>query len=273
MRRLPRGLCGALENKGSFSMSTISTFPMKLIRADEHLKALNDEVTDFLAIHPYEVITQQDSPRGNISAKVVYRYTPPDRLLMLIGDVLYNLRSALDHLAWSLAGTRADETTEFPIFCKERGFLGQRGGAKIHDMPAAAQTIIESLQPYKRSHSSPERTPLWLLQAANIENKHHTLNLVAARVRGDIHVNTSLCHPSYGLTGTTGDYLTFEDGAEIFRIPGPVDPSQVQDYSRYTFDVAFDPKGPARGIRLREGLRDMREAVAEAIRLLEPLVP
>lgn len=253
-------------------MTTVSTFTVKLARADEHLKALNDEVADFLAIRPYDVDTQQDGPRDDISAKVVYRHAPPDRLLMTIGDVLYNLRSALDHLAWSLAGPKADRRTEFPIFCEERGFLGDRGRAKIHDMPAAAQTIIESLQPYKRSHSSPERTPLWMLQAACIEDKHRTFNLVAAGVSGDIHVSTNLCHPGYGLTGTTGDYLTFKDGAEIFHIPGPLDPSQVQDYSRYTFDVAFDPKGPARGIRLREGLRDMREAVAEAIRLLEPHV-
>jgi hypothetical protein len=254
-------------------MPAVSTFTMKLVRADEHLQTLNNEVADFLAICPYEVVTQQDSPRGNISAKVVYRHAPPDRLLMLIGDVLYNLRSALDHLAWSLAGAKADRSTEFPIFCEETGFLGQRGQAKIHDIPAAAQTIIESLQPYKKSHSSPERTPLWLLQAANIEDKHHTLNLVAAGVRGDIHVNTSRRHPAYGLTGTTGDYLTFEDGAEIFRMPGQVDPSQVQDYSHYTFNIAFDLKGPARGVRLREGLHDMREAVAEAINLLAPLVP
>jgi hypothetical protein len=140
-------------------------------------------------------------------------------------------------------------------------------------MPTAAQTIIETLQPYNRSHSSPERTPLWLLQAACIEDKHHTLNLVAASGRGDIQVNTSRLHPAYGLTGTTGDFQTFEDGTQVYCIPLPADPSQVQDYSRYTFDVAFDPKGPARGIRLREGLRDMREAVMEAIRLLEPLVP
>jgi hypothetical protein len=251
-------------------MTTVSTFTMKLVRTDEHLKALNDEVTNFLAIRPYEVVTQQDGPGGNISAKVVYRHTPPNRLLMLIGDVLYNLRSALDHLAWILTGPKADRRTEFPIFCAQQGFLGQWGQAKIHDMPAAAQTIIESLQPYKRSHSSPERTPLWMLQAACIEDKHHTLNLVAAGVRGALHVSTSRHHPAYGLTGTTGDFLTFEDGAEIFRMPGPVDPSQVQDHSIYTFDVAFDPKGPAQGVRLREGLRDMREAVAEAIQLLAP---
>jgi hypothetical protein len=261
-------------------MTTVSTFTMKLVRADEHLKALNDEVAAFLQIRPYEVVTQQDVPRGNIRAHVVYRHAPPAILLMLIGDVLYNLRSALDHLAWSLAGTNADTRTEFPIFADKSKFcavnshgIPKRGSGllKMHDMPVSAQAVIESLQPYNGSHGLPECAPLWLLQASCIEDKHHTLNLVAAGMEGNVHISTGR-HPAYGLTGTTG-YLMLEDGAEIFHMPGPVDQSRVQDYSRYTFDVAFDPKGPTRGIRLREGLRDMREAVAEAIRLLESFVP
>lgn len=243
---------------------------MKLVRADEHLKALNNEVAAFLQIRPYEVVTKKDIPAGNLFAQVIYRHTPPDFLLMLIGDVLHNLRSALDHLAWSLAGTKADRRTEFPIFCKEKGFLGQRGRAKIHGMPTPAQNIIESLQPYKGTHGLPEIEPLWLLQQLGIEDKHHTLNLVAAGVDVHLYVRTG-SHPAYGLTGRTG-YLPLEDGAEIYRIPLPTNHSYVQDDSHPIFDVALDPKGPGRGISLREGLRDMREAVAEAIRLLEPHV-
>ncbi|MBI3800299.1 MAG: hypothetical protein HY268_25410 [Deltaproteobacteria bacterium] len=262
-------------------MATVPTFTMKLIRADEHLKALNDEVMNFLAIRPYEVITQQDIPAGYLHAQVIYRHAPPDLLLMLIGDVLHNLRSALDHLAWSLARTRADSFTEFPIFIDGARFRATdrhsnpvRGSGlhKMHDMPASAQTIIESLQPYKGVHGLPESEPLWLLQQLGIEDKHHTLNLVAAGVDVRLDVSTSLRHPAYGLTGRTG-YLPLEDGAEIYRIPLPANPSQVQDHSHSTFDVALDPKGPGRGISLREGLRNMREAVVEVIRLLEPLVP
>jgi hypothetical protein len=244
---------------------------MKLVRADEHLKALNGEVADFLAIRPDEVVTQQDVPRGYRSAKIVYRHAPPDRLLMLIGDVLYNLRSALDHLAWSLAGAHADRRTAFPIFPEASGFLN-RGREKLHDMPTAAQTIIESLQPYKGRHGSPEDAPLWLLQRLHIEDKHHPLNLVAAGVDIHLHVHTSAKPPAYGLTGRTG-YLPLKDGTQIYCIPLPADRSYMQDHSHPIFDVALDPQGPGRGVSLREGLRDMRAAVAEAIRLLEPLIP
>jgi hypothetical protein len=253
-------------------MATKFTFHMKPSRADEHLEALNNEVAAFLETRPYEVVIKKDIPAGKLSTQVIYRHAPPDLLLMLIGDVLHNLRSALDHLAWSLAGTEADRSTEFSIFVDE---IKYRSGAtrKMHDMPTTAQNIIESLQPYKGVHGLPESEPLWLLQQLSNEDKHHTLNLVAAQVDVQLHVSTG-SHPAYGLTGRTG-CLTREDGEEISRIPLPADPSQVQDYSHYTFDVALDPKGPGRGIpiTLHEGLSNIRDAVAGAIRLLEPSVP
>jgi hypothetical protein len=102
-------------------MTTASTFTMKLVRADEHLKDLNNEVAAFLQIRPYEVVTKKDIPAGNLYGQVIYRHAPPDLLLMLIGDVLYNLRSALDHLAWSLAGTHANKRTEFPHILRQEG--------------------------------------------------------------------------------------------------------------------------------------------------------
>jgi hypothetical protein len=261
-------------------MTTASTFTMKLIRADEHLKALNNEVAVFLKIRPYEVVTKKDIPAGNLCAKVLYRHAPPDLLLMLIGDVLYNLRSALDHLAWSLAGIRADRFTEFPIFIDESRFRptdnhgnpASGGGlGKMHNMPIPAQNIIELLQPYKGVHGLPESEPLWLLHQLGNEDKHRTINLVAAEVNGRLDVSTG-SHPAHGLTGSTG-CLPREDGEEIYRIPLPANPSQVQDYSHFTFDVALDPKGSGRGISLLGGLRNMRKAVAEAIQLLEPHVP
>jgi len=98
-------------------------------------------------------------------------------------------------------------------------------------------------------HGLPESELLWLLHRLGIDDKHRTLNLVAAGVDVRLDVST-VSHPAYGLTGRTG-YLPLEDGAEIYRIPLPANPSQVQDYSHSTFDVALDPKGPGRGISLR----------------------
>src|SRR5262249_51464823 len=97
-----------------------------------------------------------------------YRQTPPDRLFMLIGDVLHNLRSALDHLAWSLAGTLADRNTEFPIFVDPARFGArdgngrpERGGGlrKLHNMPAEAQSSVRNASPSPISMPSAASKP------------------------------------------------------------------------------------------------------------------
>jgi hypothetical protein len=246
-----------------------ASFTMKLARANEHLRAVDEAIVDFLKSCPYEVVTEQ--MRGQIRAHVVYRHRPPDRLLMVIGDAVHNLRSALGHLAWSLAGPSADKRTEFPILIDRTKFFTE-GMDKMHDMPAPAQNIIETLQPYHQRHGLPkEKEHLWVLQNLDIEDKHHTLNLVAAGVMGNVHISSSRAHPAYGLTGVTG-YMPLADGAEIFSVTAPVDQSQMQDFSRYTFDVAFDPAGAAAGASLGGTLSGIWKAVAEAIQLVEPHV-
>jgi hypothetical protein len=122
---------------------------MKLARADEHMEALDTTVAEFLAGRPYEVATQV-AHNQNL-ARVAYRHQPPDRLLMIIGDAVHHLRSALDHLAWSLAGASADRHTEFPIFV-DQAKVRDKGRTKMRGMPSPAQKIVKSLQPYKRPH-------------------------------------------------------------------------------------------------------------------------
>jgi hypothetical protein len=256
------------------SKAAVTSFSLKLARADEHLTALNNEVVAFLKVRPYEVVTE--AAAGRYSARVVYRQTPPDLLLMLIGDVLSNLRAALDHMAWSLAGAHADSRTEFPIFLDRDRFHGaevQGPRGKLHDMSTCAQRIIEQMQPYHGLNGQPEEEPLWLLHLFSIEDKHRALNLVAAGIDIHLQVQTNPQNPAAGLTGRTGD-LSLKDGEEIYGIPVR-DPSQVKNYSSVTFDVAFDPEGPSRGspLRVRNALSDMRESVAWALRSLRPFIP
>jgi hypothetical protein len=76
-----------------------------------------------------------------------------DPLLLLgalIGDVVHNLRSALDHLAWQpvlRAGGEPDWRTQFPIFSTEAAYdpksLRQTAG-----MAAADARKLPALQPF-----------------------------------------------------------------------------------------------------------------------------
>lgn len=87
----------------------------KFARAHEHFNTLQDEVTAYYAPREGEVQFGRFRAEPHPRAENLFRYVvaevpdPPLRFATTIGDIVHNLRSALDHLAFELA------------------FLGERG--------------------------------------------------------------------------------------------------------------------------------------------------
>jgi len=78
----------------------------------------------------------------------------PDHVALIAGDVLHNLRSALDYLVYALIranGKTPSTSAGFPIFDhepvsqKEKNWFDE----KIKDIPDTAQDVIRFLKPYK----------------------------------------------------------------------------------------------------------------------------
>lgn len=81
----------------------MTTFESKLDRAHQHLEELRSEINRWVKSRPYRIIDKIDSnSRDNIIYGQIIRPMPA-RIVQLIGDCLQNLRSCLDHLAYSLA--------------------------------------------------------------------------------------------------------------------------------------------------------------------------
>src|SRR5579862_8621276 len=105
---------------------------LKLWRAGFHVETLNAAIERFRQAETYS-LTNEDDPKTD--ERVWYLKVgeqPPETWAPVIGDLLHNLHSALDHLAWQLAvrrnyghdlppGTRAT----FPIF-KNKGRFWKR---------------------------------------------------------------------------------------------------------------------------------------------------
>jgi hypothetical protein len=203
----------------------------KLDRSDELLKELVDEVSSFLEAEPYavtwEVLKCAGEPVQRV-ARLVERVGPPLRLSVIIGDVLHNLRSALDQMTWDLAKTHSGTPpggTEFPVFWDEARFrarnsLGNpvRGSGifKIRGIALPAQRIIEKLQPYHREE--PLSHPLYVLHQLNVIDKHRAINLAAALVagvrqpaRGDQRIQLFFSGPLAG-----GEEILREPAVEAF---------------------------------------------------------
>jgi hypothetical protein len=170
----------------------------KLLRADEHHAELAAEVQAFVEGPPYLITESFDGDVHVMVAEVVQH--PPMRLSVILGDLLYNLRSALDHLAWqfALATTeRPDWRTAFPIYDSPREFKDR---ARIQDVPPEVALLMEAMQPY---HDRAQGVLPWLGQelvpVRNMGNrdKHQSLHIVTALVNPKyVETNTPQGQPS-----------------------------------------------------------------------------
>jgi hypothetical protein len=67
-----------------------------------HLAALTEAIEGVLAVHAYRFVGAMNGDTGEYILSV-HGLPPMDpQWSLLVGDVVHNLRSALDHLAWQL---------------------------------------------------------------------------------------------------------------------------------------------------------------------------
>ena len=91
----------------------------KADRAQIHLRSLDRLVAEFRASEPYTVVAQPTDTPGRTEYRLhIHKSTPPE-ISTTIGDILHNLRSALDSLAYEIAlrGLDRPMTTEEERAC------------------------------------------------------------------------------------------------------------------------------------------------------------
>ncbi len=161
---------------------------LKLDRAGKHLKDFEEVLVRFLLEERDRISEEFDAKAGCKNFWLEPRATPPE-WGPVIGDVLYNCRSALDQLAnrlvESATGTRKRSRTgktAWPIYANSTDFLCY-GRPKIAGMSAKAKAIVENAQPYVRSLRGPKNDLLWLLNDLTNEDKHRNLHLTLTTVR------------------------------------------------------------------------------------------
>lgn len=105
---------------------------------------------------------------------------------LIVGDLLHNMRSALDHLAWQLVildkGIPGDQT-HFPVretpFSKNGKLTTTQLQPPVKDPRILA--ALEACQPYRGVDGEPaqlDRNQLWWLHRLNIIDKHRLLLVV-----------------------------------------------------------------------------------------------
>jgi hypothetical protein len=164
----------------------------KAERAREHTEVLNREWRIFFESHSNRDFLNHslDGPWHVISASPPLKKPPPLRFSVICGDIVHNLRSALDHLVWQLViaeGSEPGKWNSFPIYTDSDAFTRdvrcrkkKRGPGPLAgiDPKGDAWAFIEELQPYnsRKLGMDPTHHQLFVLHTLSNTDKHRTLH-------------------------------------------------------------------------------------------------
>src|SRR5271168_2992434 len=142
---------------------------VKIERAKKHLQNLEAELIGFGKKEFQAVTTDTES---HIRQLGKHRVLPFDALSGA-GDIIHNLRSALDHLAcqlvWVGSGEEPSRRVYFPIAKDATTYEGEKA-RKVEGMCPKAIKAIDALKPYKGGNDA-----LWRIHELDNIDKHRTL--------------------------------------------------------------------------------------------------
>jgi hypothetical protein len=207
-------------------MHPLSDAHLKLLRAKEHLDAIDGQIAAFHSRDPYAIVDKYEPETGDYVMYIRVFEEPDPRWGVLVGDFIHNTRSALDYIAEQLVianGKKPSRYTQFPITRSCEEF--RRVKRMYARMDRADIARLEGVQPYNARNPDEAIGPLaWLNELSN-RDKHHVLTVPLARMTtlnpGFI---TSDNDPTSDVMAVNWDDAEVnigpvKDKTEIFRVP------------------------------------------------------
>jgi hypothetical protein len=176
----------------------------------------------------------------------------------IVGDVVHNLRSALDVLISQLyetgTGFKAPRHLAFPIDDTRHDFES-RSLREVERASKDAVEILKGFKPYKLGNPS-----LWILQQLNNRDKHHVLTPVFSALRIiKMDFVSAIIGPMSAMFSPQlrEEFQKLAPASPITYIPGPPQAfcplkhdtvllrlpisiaNQLHKYTEFTFDIAF----------------------------------
>ena len=216
----------------------------KLARAEELIEELTAALLAFLLqSRPYTSEGEFDAATSDWVVVFRVHEEPPSRWGVLIGDVVHNLRSALDHLAWQLVllnGAEPTARTQFPIYSDEVAYRRERAQELIAGMRDEDKAAVETFQPFRQNAAEVKPHHLAVLQELSNFDKHRVLHTTLVQTAAsqfsvynleDISAISEL-RPQFGV---------LQDGSELVRIGVVADGTapRLQVDAQLRLDVAF----------------------------------
>jgi hypothetical protein len=176
---------------------------LKLKRGAEHLRDLRNEIERFENEGPASVVVEFRPNRPGHDFRYVIAKPVPPYIGPIIGDVISNLRSSLDHVITELTASNGGtelEGTAFPVCTtrqaweqmnKKTGtFERNTGRYKLRGIPYRAMARIRKNQPFRWKR--PKRNALWMLEELWNIDKHRGVHLTTT---APLSANVEFEHP------------------------------------------------------------------------------
>lgn len=255
-------------------------------RAKSNFDKLHAEVEDFQRDHPSTVRLDQGGKgpvrldgRNRVRLVASISARPPSDWSLSAGDILVDLRSALDYAVFALAVANCapdpppnQRQIEFPI-AEDSGWFAKRRKAKIGALSGPAQDWIEGEQPYQPANQGTPDAPAVLL----VFNE-----LVGVHKHRFLHVMTTMLKrfslPLMGTGVRVEQAMTYavrgelKDGAPLasFRLVATQQHAKVNGEAHLTTNICFEPTiegSPAQEVTVILGA--MCEVVRQYVETME----
>ena len=155
---------------------------LKIARARKHVIEFEQYVADHMDAHPPKVTTRERTDPADewsaLNTHVEVKVLPPEAGA-IIGDVIHNLRAALDIMAVSLVGAVSTDTENvyFP-FCTDANELDKM--IKRRGFDRAGQDAVDLLKQFAPHRGGNEA--LRALHELDIQDKHHMVIPILANI-------------------------------------------------------------------------------------------
>ncbi|MGA8735806.1 MAG: hypothetical protein WB558_17950 [Terriglobales bacterium] len=253
--------------------------------ASEHIRNLQAVCDRFDESHPYRIEREHDTQAGQLVYYLRSIKPVPQEVPLIAGDILSNLRSALDHCIWHLVQRNATlpnrRDVYFPIRDSATDYQLPGFRRKIQHLGQDVIDVLDQIKPYKGGNDE-----LWRLKELNNLDKHKLLVTIASvhPARSETLADREKARDGWarehpGKTFPFPDNIrrfipadapkkTLKTGDELLRVPD----SEMNEQPQLLIEVALAEVGVAEGEPLVPALHEIKMMVLRTIGKLTDLL-
>ena len=217
----------------------------KLERAKKHLIDLKAGIEKFHKSVPFEVFKEENEAGDLVFRVKIHKAVPEGEWSLIVGDLVHNLRAALDLRISELVranGNAISRDHAFPFANNVHDYQRVSGGRLVGLTPSQIQTV-DSLNPYGGGNSL-----LWELHTLDILDKHRQLIISGSAQQSVIVDPTEILRkmqpdwniPSMPIALRPAERdFPLKDGSELFSIKKAARSDGVGENVGFPFEIAY----------------------------------